>query len=87
MIHSRRDSTLPGTDSWDQHKLSLIYASNKGHWNVRSWIRNIEDNVTGHYLSDDASGLFRNYFLTEPRIYALSVHYQFGKEPRQGTSD
>ena len=24
---------------------------------------------------------------TEPRIYALSVHYQFGKEPGQGTSD
>ncbi len=64
-------------DSWDQHDLSLLYVLN--NWNMRVWVRNIqdEDNVTGHYLTSDTSGYFRNYFLTEPRVYGLSVRYEF----------
>ena len=66
-------------DSWDQHNLSLIYESTNGDWQARLWARNLqdEDNVTGHYLTSDTSGYFRNYFLTEPRVYGLSVRYQF----------
>ena len=68
-------------DSWDQHNLSLIYQSNDGNWQARLWARNLqdEDNVTGHYLTSDTSGYFRNYFLTEPRIYGLSLKYRFGE--------
>ena len=68
-------------DSWDQHNLSFIYQSNDGNWQARLWARNLqdEDNVTGHYLTSDTSGYFRNYFLTEPRIYGLSLKYQFGE--------
>ncbi|MDZ7827767.1 MAG: TonB-dependent receptor [Gammaproteobacteria bacterium] len=64
-------------EAWDQHNLSLIYESYDGHWSARAWVRNIQDsnNVTGHYLTSDTSGFFRNYFLTEPRIYGLSVRY------------
>lgn len=67
-------------DSWDQHNMSLIYESTDGNWQARAFIRNLqdEDNVTGHYLTSDTSGFFRNYFLTEPRIYGLSVRYSFG---------
>ena len=67
-------------DSWDQHNLSLTYASNDQKWNVRAWVRNIqdEDNVTGHYVTSDTSGYYRNYFLTEPRIYGLTARYTFG---------
>ena len=67
-------------DSWDQHNLSLIYESSDGHWQGRLWVRNAEDedNVTGHYLTSDTSGYFRNWFLTEPRVYGLSVRYAFG---------
>lgn len=67
-------------DSWDQHNASLIYESDNGQWTVRAWIRNIgdEDNVTGHYLTSDTSGYFRNYFLTEPRVYGASVRFNFG---------
>jgi outer membrane receptor protein involved in Fe transport len=67
-------------DSWDQHNASLTYDSTDGRWNARLWVRNIqdEDNVTGHYVTSDTSGYFRNYFLTEPRIYGASVRFNFG---------
>ncbi len=67
-------------EAWDQHNLSFIYESNDGHWQGRLWARNLEDedNVTGHYLTSDTSGYFRNWFLTEPRIYGLTVRYAFG---------
>ena len=69
-------------ESWDQHNMSLIFESANDDWQVKAFIRNLqdEDNVTGHYLTSDTSGFFRNYFLTEPRIYGLSVRYGFGGE-------
>lgn len=69
-------------DSWDQHNAQLIYESTDGRWSGRAFVRNLqdEDNVTGKYLTSDTSGFFRNYFLTEPRIYGLSVRYNFGTE-------
>ncbi len=67
-------------ESWDQHNASLIYESANGNWMAKAFIRNIEDedNVTGHYVTSDTSGFYRNYFLTEPRIYGASVRYSFG---------
>lgn len=67
-------------DAWDQHNLSLIYLSSNGRWQLRGFVRNLgdEDNVTGHYLTSDTSGFYRNYFLTEPRIWGASVRYNFG---------
>lgn len=69
-------------DSWDQHNLALLYESDDGKWQGRLWARNLqnEDNVTGHYLTSDTSGYFRNYFLTEPRVYGLTVRYSFEEE-------
>jgi outer membrane receptor protein involved in Fe transport len=69
-------------DAWDQHNASLIYESANGQWVVKAWVRNIqdEDNVTGKYLTSDTSGFFRNYFLTEPRIYGASVRFAFGAD-------
>ncbi|MFU8815443.1 MAG: TonB-dependent receptor [Pseudomonadales bacterium] len=76
-----REFNTPGDkiDAWDQHNASLIYESNDGLWSARAWVRNVqnEDNVTGKYLTADTSGFFRNYFLTEPRIYGVSVRYSF----------
>ncbi len=67
-------------DAWDQWNASLIYESNDGHWSARAWVRNLEndDNITGHYLTSDTSGFFRNYFLTEPRIFGVSFRYDMG---------
>ena len=65
-------------DSWSQHNLSAIWE--RGHWQARAWVRNLlnDDNVTGKYLTSDTTGSFRNYFLTEPRIYGVSMRYDFG---------
>ena len=67
-------------DSWDQHNLSLLYSSTDSKWQAKAFVRNVqdEDNVTGHYLTSDTSGYYRNYFLTEPRIFGFSVKYNFG---------
>ena len=64
-------------DAWSQHNATAIYE--KDRWQVRAWVRNIlnDDNVTGKYLTSDTSGFFRNYFLTEPRIYGVSFRYGF----------
>jgi outer membrane receptor protein involved in Fe transport len=67
-------------ESWDQFNLSLIFESADGQWSARAWARNLadEDNITGHYLTSDTSGFYRNYFLTEPRIFGASIRYNFG---------
>ncbi len=67
-------------DSWEQLNLSLTYQSPDGRWLARGWVRNLgnDNNVTGHFLTNDFSGRFRNYFLTEPRIYGLSLRFAFG---------
>ena len=62
-------------EGWGQQNLSVIYESSDDKYNIKLWMRNLadNDNVTGHYLTSDTSGFFRNYFLTEPRIAGLSV--------------
>ena len=66
-------------DSWGQHNLMLMYESG-GAWSARAWVRNLLDDeiVTGKYLTSDTSGFFRNYFLTEPQIFGISLRYIFG---------
>ncbi len=66
-------------DGWDQHNATLIYESWNGRWTVKAWIRNVadDDNVTGKYLTSDTSGFFRNYFLTEPRLFGASLRFSF----------
>ena len=67
-------------DAWSQHNASVIYENKR--WLVRAWVRNVldDDNVTGKYLTSDTSGFFRNYFLTEPRIFGVSMRVGFGEE-------
>ena len=66
-------------DAWGQHNVSASYESLDGAYSLRLWMRNVADkaNITGHYLTSDTSGLFRNYFLTEPRIAGLTVRVNF----------
>ena len=65
-------------DSWMQHNMSLIYE--REGWSARFWMRNVldDENVTGKYLTSDTSGFFRNYFVTEPRIFGISLRRGFG---------
>ncbi|MCY3840961.1 MAG: TonB-dependent receptor, partial [Gammaproteobacteria bacterium] len=65
-------------DSWMQHNMSLIYE--REGWSAKFWMRNVldDENVTGKYLTSDTSGFFRNYFVTEPRIFGISARRSFG---------
>jgi hypothetical protein len=76
-----REFNTPGDaiDAWDQWNASLIYESANGRWAAKAWVRNLqnENNITGHYLTSDTSGFYRNYFLTEPRIFGASVRFSF----------
>ncbi len=78
-----REFNSPGDaiEAWDQWNASVSFMSNDSRWQGMLWVRNLEDedNVTGHYLTSDTSGFFRNYFLTEPRIWGASVRYNFGE--------
>ena len=80
-FHARMFNT-PGdaVQSWSQHNASVLYEGGDGRWSVKLWMRNVFDdaNVTGKYLTTDTSGLFRNYFLTEPRVFGVSMRYDFG---------
>jgi outer membrane receptor protein involved in Fe transport len=68
-------------EAWDQVNASVMFLSSGGRWQGMVFGRNLqdEDNVTGHYLTSDTSGFYRNYFLTEPRIWGASVRYNFGE--------
>lgn len=76
-----REFNTPGDSisAWDQHNASLMFETHDGRWMVRAFVRNVfdDDNVTGHYLTSDTSGFFRNYFLTEPRIFGAAVRVNF----------
>ena len=76
MFNTRGDAVA----GWDQHNASMLYESGDGRWEAKLWVRNVFDdaNVTGKYLTTDTSGLFRNYFLTEPRVFGVTVRYDFG---------
>ena len=65
--------------SWDQTNFSLLINNPDGSWSVRLWARNLKDeeNVTGHYVTSDTSGMYTNYFLTEPKIIGASFKLNF----------
>ena len=66
-------------EAWGQVNAAITYRSRADGFGLTLWARNLldEDNVTGHYLTSDTSGFFRNYFLTEPRIFGASVRFSF----------
>ena len=67
---------VPG---WYQTNASFLIEDPEDTWNLRLWVRNMTDNtaVTGHYVTSDTSGMYTNYFLTEPRIYGATFNYNF----------
>lgn len=66
-------------DSYTNTNLSLVLDNPAKGWNVQLYVKNLENKtvVTDQYLTDDTSGLFTNIFLTEPRLYGVSVTKSF----------
>lgn len=48
-------------------------------WFVRAFVQNLTDNdaITGHYVTDQSSGLFTNVFTLEPRRYGVAAGVRF----------
>ena len=61
--------------SWDNINLSLQLSNSENGLAFEVFGKNIADDdvITGAYLTDDSSGLFRNVFLNEPATYGVSV--------------
>jgi outer membrane receptor protein involved in Fe transport len=66
-------------DSYTNINLSLILDNPQTGWNIQLFVKNLQNKtvVTDQYLTDDTSGLFTNIFLTEPRLYGISLSKQF----------
>lgn len=72
----------PRTDevaSWDVINLQVTLNGPEERWFVRAFVQNLEndDNVTGAFVTDAATGLFTNIFLAEPRRYGVMAGFNF----------
>lgn len=66
-------------DSFDVWNAQLTLASANDSWYVRAYVKNITDEeaIAGMYVSDPSAGLFTNVFPIEPRLYGVTLGYQF----------
>ena len=74
-------SSTPGaTRSNPGRSTTPARPTSRNNITVRLWVRNVldDDNVTGKYVTSDTSGFFRNYFVTEPRLFGLSFRMDYG---------
>ena len=67
---------LDGFDVWNAQ---LTLASAQDSWYIQAYIKNISDEeaIAGMYVSDPSSGLFTNVFPIEPRLYGVTLGYNF----------
>jgi iron complex outermembrane receptor protein len=63
--------------SWGQHNASLTFESANNRWSARLWARNITDEV-----NEIARLNRRQRVYGEPRIYGISLRWNFGDEGR-----
>ncbi len=66
-------------DSFDVWNAQATLASSQNSWYVRAFIKNITDSdaLAGMYVTDPSSGLFTNVFPIEPRLYGMTLGYNF----------
>jgi outer membrane receptor protein involved in Fe transport len=64
---------------WSNVNVSLGVDNEAAGWNVLVYAKNLlnEDNITDAFLTDDSSGLWSNTFLTDPRLYGVSLTKRF----------
>jgi outer membrane receptor protein involved in Fe transport len=66
-------------DSYENINLLFRVAQPQQGLAIEAFVQNATDEVaiTDAYLTDDSSGLFRNIFLTDPRLFGLRVSKEF----------
>lgn len=64
---------------WSNVNVSLAIDNETAGWNVLLYVKNLlnDDNISDAYLTDDSSGLWSNTFLTDPRLYGVSLTKRF----------
>ena len=72
-------SPIDRIDSFDVWNAQATLTSKESNWYVNAYIKNITDNdaLAGMYVSDPSSGLFTNVFPIEPRLYGMTLGYNF----------
>ena len=65
--------------SWSQTDAQIRLSSPDQPWMLEFWVKNIQDNddVTGHYFTDETSANFTNLFLLEPRVTGVTLRREF----------
>jgi len=66
-------------DSFDVWNAQATIGSSDNRWYLQAYIKNITDSdaLAGMYVSDPSSGVFTNVFPIEPRLYGLTLGYNF----------
>jgi iron complex outermembrane recepter protein len=66
-------------EAFDVWNAQATLSSKTEDWYLRAYIKNIadEDAIVGMFVSDPSSGLFTNVFPIEPRLYGITVGYNF----------
>jgi outer membrane receptor protein involved in Fe transport len=66
-------------DAYENVNLLFRVAQPERGLAIEAFVQNATDEVaiTDAYLTDDSSGLFRNIFLTEPRVFGLRVSAEY----------
>ena len=66
-------------DAFDVWNAQATFESVDNGWYLRVYIKNITDSdaLAGMYVTDPSSGLFTNVFPIEPRLYGLTLGYNF----------
>ena len=66
-------------DAFDVWNAQATLSSADNRWYVSAYIKNITDSdaLAGMYLTDPSSGLFTNVFPIEPRLYGMTLGYNF----------
>ncbi len=66
-------------DAFDVWNAQATFSSADKRWYVGAYIKNITDSdaLAGMYLTDPSSGLFTNVFPIEPRLYGMTLGYNF----------
>ncbi len=72
------NSAADEIEGWSNVNVTATLTSMDG-WQIDAYVKNATDEqaITGTYLTDDSSGLFRNAFYTEPRTFGVGVSKKF----------
>jgi outer membrane receptor protein involved in Fe transport len=66
-------------DAFENVNLLFRVANPDRGLSIEAFVQNATDEtaITGAYLTDDSSGLFRNIFLTDPRVFGMRLAAEF----------